>query len=77
MSIKIRNNASNSNRLCDFKLNSVSLPESESCKYLDVHIDKKLKFTTHIDEIKKIVCSKRNCIKVRALYFIAILNIKY
>ena len=54
ISVKIGNSASNSNRLCDFKLSSVSLPESESCKYLGVHIDlKKLKFTTHIVEVKK------------------------
>ena len=53
MSVKIGNSNFNSNRLCDFKLNSVSLPESESCKYLGVHIDKKLKYTTHIDEVKK------------------------
>ena len=39
MSIKIGNSASNSNRLCDFKLNSVDLPESESCKYLAGNID--------------------------------------
>ena len=53
MSFKIANSASNSNRLCDLKPNSVSLLESESCKYLGVHIDKKLKFTKHIDEVKK------------------------
>ena len=42
MKIKIANSASNSNRLCDCKLNSVRLLESESGKYLGKHIDKNL-----------------------------------
>ena len=34
MNIKIENSASNVNSFSVFKLNSVNIPESESCKYL-------------------------------------------
>ena len=53
MNIKIGNSASNVNRFSVFKLNSVNIPESESCKYLGVRLDKKMKFIEHIEEVKK------------------------
>ena len=53
MNIKIGNSASNVNRFSVFKLNSVNIPESESCKYLGVRLDKKMKFTEHIEDVKK------------------------
>ena len=40
MNIKIRNNASNVNKFSIFKLNSVYIPESESCKYLGLRLVK-------------------------------------
>ena len=54
MNIKIGNSASNVNRFSVFKLNSVFITESESCKYHGVRLDfKKMKFTEHIAEVKK------------------------
>ena len=53
MNTKIGNSASNVNSFSVFKLNSVNLPESKSCKYLGVRLDKKLKFTGHIEDVKK------------------------
>ena len=53
MNIKIGNSDSNVNRFSVFKLNSVNIHESESCKYLGVRLDKKMKFTEHIEDVKK------------------------
>ena len=53
VNIKIGNSASNVNRFSVFKLNSVKKPESESCKYLGVRLDIKLKFTEHYEDVKK------------------------
>ena len=54
MNIKIGNSASNVNRFSVFKLNSVFITESESCKYHGVRLDfKKMKFTERIAEVKK------------------------
>ena len=51
--IEIGKSASNFNSFSVFKINSVNILESESCKNLGVRLDKKLKFTEHIEDVKK------------------------
>ena len=58
VNIKTGNSASNVNRFSVFKLNSVKIPESESCKYLGVRLDMKMKFTEHIEDVKKTLATE-------------------
>ena len=67
LNIKIGNSASNVNIFSVFKLNSVNIPESDSCKYLGVRLDKKMKSTEHIEEEKKVSNAVRNSVKIKAL----------